>query len=89
MSVWDVDDARMNELGARVGALFFVSHCYQRPRVPPHWHYNLFAMVHGRERREVEAKVAEIAAALGAACRARCALQHPDIEEDRDEDKGQ
>ena len=71
MSVWDVDDARVDELGMRVGALRFVSHCYQRPRVLPAWRYNLFAMVHGRDREEVEAKVEAIAAVLGNACRAR------------------
>ena len=71
MSVWDVDDARVDELGMRVGALRFVSHCYQRPRVLPEWRYNLFAMVHGRDREEVEAKVEAIAAVLGNACRAR------------------
>jgi DNA-binding Lrp family transcriptional regulator len=71
MSVWDVDDTRVDELGMRVGALEFVSHCYRRPRVPPGWRYNLFAMVHGRNRGEVEAKVEAIAAVLGDACRAR------------------
>jgi len=74
MSVWDVDDAALAELGPRVGALPFVSHCYRRPRRPPEWRYNLFAMVHGRTRAEVEAKVAEIAALLGDACRARDVL---------------
>jgi hypothetical protein len=29
-----------------------VSLCYARPRRPPLWPYNLFSMVHGRERRE-------------------------------------
>ena len=33
----------------------------------PHWPYNLFAMVHGRDRAEVEAKIAAIAGILGAA----------------------
>jgi DNA-binding Lrp family transcriptional regulator len=70
MSVWDVEDARVDELGARVGALPFVTHCYRRPRVPPRWRYNLFAMVHGRDRAEVEDKVREIRALLGTACRA-------------------
>ncbi|HXF66153.1 MAG TPA: AsnC family transcriptional regulator [Burkholderiales bacterium] len=70
MSVWDVEDARVDELGARVGALEFVSHCYRRPRVPPRWRYNLFAMVHGRDREEVEWKVGKIAELLGEACRA-------------------
>lgn len=70
MSVWDVADERAGELGRRVGALDFVSHCYLRPRHPPLWPYNLFAMVHGRGRDEVEVKVREIAALLGPSARA-------------------
>lgn len=69
MSVWDVDDRRIGELGPRVGALAFVTHCYRRPRRPPRWPYNLFAMVHGRSRDKVDRKVAEIAAVLGDAAR--------------------
>jgi DNA-binding Lrp family transcriptional regulator len=69
MSVWDVPDEQITELGRRVGALPFVSHCYRRPRRLPEWPYNLFAMVHGRTRDEVEAQVAEIAALLGEAAR--------------------
>ncbi len=70
MSVWDVADARVADLGPQVGALDFVSHCYRRPRHLPLWPYNLFAMVHGRGRDEVEDKVARIAALLGPASRA-------------------
>lgn len=70
MSVWDVPDHRVSELGTRVGALDFVSHSYHRPRHPPLWPYNLFAMVHGRTRDEVERKVDRIAAILGDDCRA-------------------
>ena len=70
MSVWDVPDERIAELGDRVGALDFVSHCYHRPRRLPAWPYNLFAMVHGRERDEVEDKVQAIAELLGEAARA-------------------
>ncbi len=64
MTVWDVDDHMSDELGRRVAALDFVSHCYLRPRHPPQWTYNLFAMVHGREEAEVREKMAEIAALL-------------------------
>ena len=71
MSVWDVPDERVDELGAQVGALECVSHCYRRPRHLPDWPYNLFAMVHGRSRAEVEDKVKQIAGVLGDACRAR------------------
>jgi len=69
MSVWDVPDDRVDALGERVGALPFVSHCYRRPRVPSIWRYNLFAMVHGASRDEVEAHVGEIAMLLGDADR--------------------
>ena len=64
MSVWDVDDDQVSSLGRKVGALPFVSHCYRRPRRPPDWPYNLFAMVHARDSSEVEAKVAQIARLL-------------------------
>ncbi len=74
MSVWDVDDARVDALGERVGALPFVSHCYRRPRARPAWPYNLFAMVHGRSRDEVERDVRTIAELLGDACRAHDVL---------------
>ncbi|MGE5652265.1 MAG: AsnC family transcriptional regulator [Bacillota bacterium] len=65
MSVWDVPDEVIDELGERVGQLEFVSHCYRRPRRLPYWRYNMFAMVHGKTRDEVEEKVAQIAELLG------------------------
>jgi DNA-binding Lrp family transcriptional regulator len=74
MSVWNVPDERIRELGQKIGELDFVSHCYHRPRHLPDWPYNLFAMVHGRDRPEVEAKVAQIAALLGAADRGHAVL---------------
>lgn len=69
MTVWDVDDARVDALGERVGALPGVSHCYRRPRALPRWPYNLYAMVHGRTREAVEAQRLRIRALLGDACR--------------------
>jgi DNA-binding Lrp family transcriptional regulator len=65
MTVWDVPDADIREVGRRVGELDIVSHCYQRPRRLPDWPYNLFAMVHGHSREEVKAKVQQIAQLLG------------------------
>lgn len=65
MTVWNVDDAQIARLGQEVGALSFVSHCYQRPRALPEWPYNLFAMVHAQTRAEVEQKAAMIAQMLG------------------------
>jgi DNA-binding Lrp family transcriptional regulator len=70
MSVWDVADDAVDELGAQVGALACVTHCYRRPRRLPEWRHNLFAMVHGRSRADTEAHLAEIRALLGPALRA-------------------
>lgn len=69
MSVWDVDDARVDALGETIAALPGVSHCYRRPRHLPDWPYNLFVMLHGRERAEVEQQAARVAELLGDACR--------------------
>jgi DNA-binding Lrp family transcriptional regulator len=74
MSVWDVPDEDVAVIGRRVGALDFVSHAYHRPRYPPIWPYNLFAMVHGRSRAEVENKVAAIAELIGPANRGHTVL---------------
>jgi DNA-binding Lrp family transcriptional regulator len=65
MTVWDVPDEFIREAGREVGRLDFVSHCYHRPRQLPEWPYNLFAMVHGHSREEVDLLVDRIVALLG------------------------
>ena len=65
MSVWDIPDEQVRAAGREIGALDCVSHCYIRPRALPDWPYNLFAMVHGRDRDAVHDQVAKIAAMLG------------------------
>lgn len=79
MTVWDVADTEVDALGKQVGRLAFVSHCYRRPRRLPAWPYNLFAMVHGRDRKDVAEYVARIAEVLGSACRGRDILYSTDI----------
>lgn len=69
MSVWNIVEHEVSHAGGMIGALDFVSHCYHRPRRLPDWPYNLFAMVHGRDRAEVENKVSIIATLLGSAQR--------------------
>jgi DNA-binding Lrp family transcriptional regulator len=70
MSVWDVEDGEADRLGTLIGALDFVSHCYRRPRALPEWPFNLFAMLHGSSREEVEGKRRVVAGMLGRRCRA-------------------
>jgi len=63
MVVWDVPDGERDERGVAVGRLPFVTLCYHRPRRPEMgWEYNLFTMVHGRERAAVDEKIDELAA---------------------------
>lgn len=79
MTVWDVDDALVDALGQKIGALDFVTHCYRRPRRLPDWSYNLFAMAHGSTRAEVLQKRAHIAELLGPACLASDVLFSTEI----------
>ena len=69
MTVWDVADTDMPRLGALLGVQPFVSHCYRRPRRPG-WRYNLFAMVHGRSREEIDSYREHLRYLLGDACAA-------------------
>ncbi|MBM3567369.1 MAG: Lrp/AsnC family transcriptional regulator [Alphaproteobacteria bacterium] len=65
MAVWDVPDARVDAVGERMASLPYVTLCYRRPRVWPAWPYNLFCMIHGRDRETVRGQVAEAAKAAG------------------------
>ena len=65
MTVWNVPDEVIDELGGKVGRLEFVSHCYRRPRHLPEWPYNLFAMVHGKSQDDVNLQIRQIAELLG------------------------
>lgn len=53
MTVWDVPDPLVRETGRLIAEMPNVTLCYRRPRRPPAWPYNLFAMVHGRDRDAV------------------------------------
>jgi siroheme decarboxylase len=63
MTVWDVPDALVDEVGRRIAASGRVTLCYRRPRRLPAWPYNLFCMIHGKDRADVEAQVETLAGA--------------------------
>lgn len=60
MSVWDIDDSQVDAMGVLLGAMREVTHCYRRPRRLPAWPYNLFAMLHGRDRAAVRRQLGDI-----------------------------
>ena len=62
MVVWDVPDRDVDSVGERLAQLDCVTLCYQRPRRPPDWPYNLFCMIHGKARDRVLACIDEMVA---------------------------
>lgn len=65
MVVWDIPDDAVAAIGNRMGAAPFVTLCYRRPRRMPDWPYNLYSMIHGRDRDDVRALVGQLATELG------------------------
>jgi len=57
MVVWDVPDEQVDAVGRRLGAVDFVTLCYRRPRCMPDWPYNLFCMIHGKNRDSVRRNI--------------------------------
>lgn len=64
MVVWDIPDRQVDAVGERWRGQAGISLCYRRPRRPPRWPYNLFTMIHGRDRSAVTARVAALATGL-------------------------
>jgi DNA-binding Lrp family transcriptional regulator len=60
MTVWDVPDEKVSEVGPAVASLDFVTHCYERPRHDGVWEYNFFAMTHGRSEAESEERIEQV-----------------------------
>ncbi|WOH36116.1 hypothetical protein RI844_12120 [Thalassotalea fonticola] len=53
MVVWNVDDACVDDVAAILAQKKVITLCYRRPRVLPDWPYNLFCMIHGKDRAQV------------------------------------
>ena len=65
MVVWDLPDDEVERIGTALAAEPEVTLCYRRRRHAPEWPYNLFCMIHGRARGEVEAAAASLRQRLG------------------------
>lgn len=65
MLVHDIPDAEVDRVGNALAQAEGVTLCYRRPRVLPDWPYNLFCMIHGQARDEVEARIASLRCDLG------------------------
>ena len=66
MVVWDVPDDRVDALAAAVAREARVTLCYRRRRALPSWPFNLYCMVHAKDRAEAREAIGVL--------RARCLL---------------
>lgn len=57
MLVVDVPDEAVERVAVRLAEDPAVTLCYRRPRRLPAWPYNLFCMIHGRDRTGVQHKI--------------------------------
>ena len=64
MIVWNVPDELITALGTRISQFPFVTLCYQRPK-QPEWPYNLYCMIHGKDRAVVLMQLEQLNQACG------------------------
>lgn len=62
--VWKVPENRLQEVGNLLSTFQEVTHCYARKTVPEKWGYNLYTVLHARERETIEQKVKKFSDAI-------------------------
>ncbi len=60
MVVWDVPDQLVAGMAHKAIQFACVTLCYERPRRLPDWPYNLFCMIHGKDRKTVLSQLEEL-----------------------------
>lgn len=65
MVVWDIPDSLVDGIGDGLAEFPFVTLCYRRDRHRPDWPYNLFCMIHGRDRDTVLSQVETLKQRVG------------------------
>lgn len=65
MIVMDIPDDQVAEMGRRVSQYSFVNLCYRRPRQGEIWPYNLYCMIHGKNRETVLQQWADLQQSCG------------------------
>lgn len=62
---WKVPQNRVEEIGAVMLNYEAITHCYERETIPGKWEYNLFTVIHGRDRESVERLIEELSKSIG------------------------
>lgn len=64
MCVFDVADDDAADIGRTMASLPYVTLCYRRQRVAEIWPFNLYCMIHGRDKLTVRAQIRHMVARL-------------------------
>lgn len=64
MVVWDVEESRVDDVGARFAEKDFISHCYSRTRYDA-FPYNMYTMIHAGDATTLDELVASLASEIG------------------------
>ncbi len=59
MCVWRIPENQIDDIAAHLLKFSFVTLCYQRPALPD-WNYNLYCMIHGKDRNTVLNQLSEL-----------------------------
>jgi len=65
MCVWNVPDPDVDDIGLQLASASGVTLCYRRERAGTDWPFNLYCMIHGRDRHAVRARLEQIRWACG------------------------
>ena len=64
MTAWQVEEARIEEVGRIMASFRAVSHCYRRDPADG-WPYNLYTMIHGKSETDCENTAREMSVKAG------------------------
>ena len=59
MVAWKVPEEKIEEIGKYLASFSYISHCYIR-KTYEDWNYNLYTMIHGKDKEEVKKRIKEI-----------------------------
>ena len=59
LTAWKVSPEKIHEVGTELAEMKEVSHCYDR-ECPEGWEYNLFVMIHGHSKEELDEIIKKI-----------------------------
>lgn len=65
MVAWKVPAEIVRDIGEKIAQFEEVTHCYERLTVPGRWEYNVFCVIHGRNRDECEGVIKCISKEIG------------------------